>query len=266
VLYHCTYISVRGKHKKMKRHFIIILLLSLNWVIFAQTDTTLIRLKTQEVKLTVDSITYFKNNLNNFNERPLVGKLIDPVVLNELGISLIASNKSPNVGLSIDFSPLFLRKLFTQVEIRSDFDQDLTFRGKFETRDLTRNFDFRICYEKYSIENSTLSDLNRVLIGSIYKTQSSAFGLSLGRDSYEKEIGCDISFRHTFHFGKPNNVTECSKMISAGGLVGLWDNKLNYNLGVGYLINFNYSCGIEYRKLYDFNEILITLRYVIHYG
>ena len=266
MLYHFTYISVRGKHKKMKRHFIIILLLSLNWVIFAQTDTTLIRLKTQEVKLTVDSITYFKNNLNNFNERPLEGKLIDPVVLNELGISLIASNKSPNVGVSIDFSPLFLRKLFTQVEIRSDFDQDLTFRGQFETRDLTRNFDFRICYEKYSIENSTLSDLNRVLIGSIYKTQSSTFGLSLGRDSYEKEIGCDISFRHTFHFGKPNNVTECSKMISAGGLVGLWDNKLNYNLGVEYLINFNYSYGIEYRKLYDFNEILITLRYVIHYG
>ena len=55
-------------------------------------------------------------------------------------------------------------------------------------------------------------------------------------------------------------------MISAGGLVGLWDNKLNYNLGVEYLINFNYSCDIEYRKLYDFNEILITLRYVIHYG
>jgi len=249
----------------MKRHFIIILLLSLNWVIFAQTDTTLIRLKPQEIKLRVDSITHFKNNLNDFDERPLEGRLIDPAVFNELGISLIASNKSPNVGLSIDFSPLFLRKLFTQVEIRSDFDKNMTFRGKLETRDLTRNFDFRICYEKYSIGNSTLSDLNRVLIGSIYKTQSSSIGLLLGRDSYEKEIGCDIFFSHTFRFRQPNNVTEFPKMISAGGLVGLWNNKLNYKLDVGYLINFNYSCGIEYRKLYDFNEILVTLRYVIHY-
>lgn len=225
----------------------------------------MIRLQPKEIKLKVDSITYIKNNLNNFDDTPLEGGFIDPVVFNELGISLIASNKSPNVGLNIDFSPLFLRELFTQVEIRSDFDKNMTFKGKLETTNLTRHFDFRICYEKYSITNSTLSNLNRVLIGSIYKIQSSSIGLSLGRDSYEKEIGCDISFSHTFRFGKPNNVTEFPKMITAGGLVGLWNNKLNYKLGVGYLINFNYSCGIEYRKLYDFNEILLALRYVIHY-
>jgi len=248
----------------MKRLFIIILLASINWVIFAQTDTTLVSIKPKEIKLKTDSIKQFIIKPDNFYNVVLVGALIDPIIFNELGIGLIGSSKSPNVGLSIDFSPLFLRRTLTQIEFRSDFNKNMIFKGMLETRYLTGNLDFKILYENYSIQNSTLSEFNRISIGTIYRRHLSNIGFLLGQDSFEKKIGFDIFFNHTFYFRNTNDKLEFKKNIIGNGTIGLWNNEINYQLGMTYLINFKYSCGIEYRKLYDLNEILLTLRYIFH--
>lgn len=245
-----------------KLNFILILLVH-GLIGYGQTDSVLFRLESKGF----DSVSRKSTNMFDSVEFSLQGKLIDLITCNELGFKVIGGTEIPNFGLSVDYNPLFLKRCIGTVGYRYDFDNNHIFYASIESKFLfnkyTKHYDFKIAYEKFKIESSDLNDYQKFSFGPIYRIPWTSFGLFLGQDSYEKQLGIDFYFKYSFHkkiLGSDNNY---KSKFEFENLIGYRDKELTYDLNLKYLINFNYSCGLGYRKMYDFEEVYFTFRYLL---
>ena len=200
----------------------------------------------------------------------LQGKLIDPIICNELGFKLITGTEVPNFGLNIDYNPLFLKKFIGQIGYRSNLKNSHILNVSIESRYLIdkyqKHFDFKLKYDRFSVYNSQLKDFNKLSFGPIYRGTWTSIGCFVGQDSYERQIGVDFFVKYCFHhILNTDSYNENETKFVFQSLIGLWDKEVTYDLNLDYLICLNYSCGLGYKKLYDFNEIYFTFRYLFRY-
>lgn len=202
-------------------------------------------------------------------QEQLQGCLCDPVFRNELGVSMIGSLKSPNIGLGLNFNPLFFNRLNADLIFRYDFNHDFIINSGLETKYLSRKlpFDFRFEYNRYNLSKTILIDYHKYLAGVIYRIPWTSMGLLIGQDNYQakKNIGYEMFLKYKFHVAI-NKCCEPYKPIAdiyTG--ISYWNDKINYKVKLDYLLNYSLSIGIGYDKIYDFNELFITFRYMIYY-
>ena len=247
-----------------KLTFILILLIN-GLFVFGQPDTLLNRIESKGI----DKIS-FKNS-DSFGSDSinilLQGKLSDPIICNELGFETIGGTEIPNFGLSIDYNPLFLKRYIGTVGYRRDFKNNHIFIASIESKYLfnknRKHYDLKIAYERFKIENSVLNDYQKISLGSIYRIRWTSFGLFLGQDSYEKQIGIDLYLQYYFHKLVSGTINEYKSRFEFESIIGFWNREMIYDLNLKNKINFNYSVGLGYKKQYDFEEVYFTFRYLL---
>ena len=199
----------------------------------------------------------------------LQGKISDPIICNELGFKIIYGTESPNFGLSIDYNPLFLKRVVSQIGYRSDFKDNQIFYASVESKYLfnthLKKIDFKIVYENFGLKNSILTNFQKLSAGPIYGIPWTSFGCFIGQDSFEKEIGVDLYFKYHFHRLIAGTENEYKSKMTFQSLIGYWNKNMSYDFNTDYLITYNFSCGLGYKKLYDFEEIYFSLRYLFCY-
>ena len=252
----------------MKKQIIILLLLFISPLsIFCQIDTISNQISLKRIEVINPVIT--NDILDESIVLALQGRISDPVICNELGFKFIVGSKIPNLGLSIDYNPLFLSKFTGQIEYRSDFKKNQIINASIESKYLInkfpRYFDLKLTYNRYMIENSQLNDFHRFTLGPIFRIPWTSIGLLIGQDTYENQVGFDFYLKYQLHRPVEGSNNEYKSRIVLQSTVGLWDKEFNYDLNIEYLINYCIRCGLGYKKLYDFNEANFTFKYLLCY-
>ncbi len=261
--------TVSTKQKRTRMHKLTIILISLVYGLngICQNDTALIKIESKDI----DSVLLSKPIENEYDEvavlDALQGKMADPIICNELGFEIIGGTEIPNFGLSLDYNPLFLKRYIGSVGYRNNFNKSHIFNASIESKYLfnkyPRHYDFKVAYERFAIDKSDLKDYYKISYGPIYRMPWTSFGLFFGQDSYEKQLGVDFYFKYRFHKLILGSENEYKSKYEFETLIGYWDNELTSKFNLRYLINFNYSCGLGYRKQYDFEEVYLTFRYLL---
>lgn len=251
----------------MRKLTIILVLLVIGLNGICQNDTLLIKIDSKDI----DSVLISKNPEYEYDTvavlNALQGKISDPIICNELGFEIIGGTEIPNFGLKFDYNPLLLKRYIGTVGYRSDFNNSHIFNASIESKFLfnkyPKHYDFKISYERFTIDKSDLKDYHRITYGPIYRIPWVSFGLFFGQDSYEKQLGVDFYFKYRFHKLILDSENEYKSKFELETFIGYWDTELICDFNLKYLIDFNYSCGLGYRKQYDFEEVYFTIRYLL---
>lgn len=258
---------VQAKKTSMHKLTIILILLVFGLNGICQNDTLLIKMESKNI----DSAIISKPTENEYDKVTILdalqGKMSDLIIGNELGFEIIGGTENPNFGLSLDYNPLFLKRYIGTIGYRSDFNNSYIFNASIESKFLfnkyPRHYDFKVSYEKFKIDKSDLKDYHRISYGPIYRIPWASFGLFLGQDSYEKQLGVDFYFKYRFHKQIIGSANEYKSRFVLETLIGYWKTEVICDFNLKYLINFNYRCGLGYRKQYDFEEVYFTIRYLL---
>jgi hypothetical protein len=195
--------------------------------------------------------------------------ICDPAYRNELGISIIGSLNSPNIGLGLDLKPRYFNRLVADLIFRTDFSHNYIVNSGLEIKYLSRRapIDIRLEYSRYNLRKTILIDYYKYLAGLIYRVPGSSMGLLIGQDNYQAKnnIGYEIFLKYRFRKAI-NTYFEPSKPVAdiyTG--IGYWNNRINYKVKFDYLLNYSMRIGIGYERIYDFNEFILTFEYVVFY-
>ena len=259
----------RAPHKVL----LIIMIVSF-WISDIIGQTTILRDTVKITPLKPKDITSILNsNVRKEHilqkQEQLVGCICDPVFRNELGISLIGSLKSPNIGLGLNFNPLYLNHFSADLSIRYDFKQDYIINSGLETKYLIRKlpFDFRFEYNRYNLSKSELNDYQKYLAGLVYRIPWTSMGFLIGQDDYDaqKTIGYEMFIKYDFH----KSINKCCEPYKSVADIytgiSCWRGKINYKVKFDYLLNYSISLGIGYEKIHEYNALFITFRHLFFY-
>jgi hypothetical protein len=201
-----------------------------------------------------------------FPEHALIGCLCDPVIQNELGLFIIGSSSSPNLGFGLDFRPLFIRKFLINLSYSNVFDKDYILNTGLETKQLFRltPIDFSFEYNNIKLEQKNLLEYRKAICGMIYRKGWLSVGISIGQNNYadKKNVGGELSFTYSLH----KETKECSNLsmqiANIYSSFGYWNKVINCMMKFDYIMNFSNSVGIGYEKVYEFNNLFITYRHL----
>ncbi len=195
--------------------------------------------------------------------------ICDPVYPNELGISMIGSLNSHTFGIGLDFKPRYFNRFVADLLVRSDFSNNFIVNSGLEIKYLSRRspIDIRLEYSRYNLTKTKLIDYHKYLAGVIYRIPGSSMGLLIGEDNYQAKNKIGFEIFHKYRFRKASNsYFEPSKPVAdiyTG--IGYWNNRINYKVKFDYLLNYYMRIGIGYERIYDFNEFILTFKYVVFY-
>lgn len=231
---------------------------------YGQNDTIMTKIEpiqNDSIKIQISK----KDTANNYIIEPLVGMLSDPILYDEIGISLIGSIKSPFTGLKLDYSPfipIINKRFYTEIGYRTDFRDNQILETSIKTIGLfykkLRKINIQIDYNLINLSDYNFTKYQSFSMGPIFHGNRTSFGILIGQDSFEKEIGVDIYCRQGFSFAKTFYPD-----IIAVGKIGYWNKHLNYSAKIEYNVSYRLSFGVENRRLYNFNESMINCRYII---
>lgn len=226
------------------------------------SDTAGIHLLQLRAGILSDSTACF--DPGNIISVPLVGCLGDPVVQKRIGVSLVSDIRKPLPGIMLDIDPLYFTHLNSDFLIRFNFRQDYIINAGFETKHIfpTIPFNSRVEYKSYNLCGTPLNGYQKGLSGLVYRIQWAKIGVLAGLDNYQhqRNLGYEIYLDYKYHTtnGKCCVFNRATANFSTG--IGYWRAKLNYTLKLTYFISHGPALAIEYSNLYDFKELLLSIR------
>lgn len=195
--------------------------------------------------------------------------ICDPLYRNELGISMIGSLNSHNIGIGLDFKPRYFNRFVADLIVRSDLSHNFIVNSGLEIKYLSKRvpIDIRLEYGRYNLTKTMLIDYHKYSAGVIYRIPGSSMGLLIGEDNYQakNKIGFEIFLKYRFRKAS-NSYFEPSKPVAdiyTG--IGYWNNNINYKVTFDYLLNYSFRIGIGYERIYDFDEFMLTFEYIVFY-
>ena len=197
-----------------------------------------------------------------------IGCICDPFVARQLFISAIGGVNSPYFGIGVSRHLKNYRGLEPNLVLRTDFGHDYIVNAGVETSSLFFRcpIDFRLEYNRYHVAEKGLANYNSYLCGVIYRRAFASFGLYTGVDNYAGSHNAVVRLNvgYALHVANGDCCKTTRTIAKFSGDIGIWRNTINYKVNIDVPFCYWFSIGAGYEKLYNYNDCIFTLKYMIH--